>query len=118
MNEWLINNAHIHKGNAHFFNILNLHERGEDYLLHEINHNMFHFQIKLLRMIYVFTTQSMGERERRKIIFFKKTESEAKMRRKKNDKKFLESFFFCLSLAPKHFSLSLTHLIFLSSFYT
>ena len=71
MNEWLINNTHIHKGNAHFFNILNLHERGEDYLLHEINHNMFHFQIKLLRMIYVFTTQSMGERERerkRKII--------------------------------------------------
>lgn len=107
MNEWLINNAHIHKGNAHFFNILNLHERGEDYLLHEINHNMFHFQIKLLRMIYVFTTQSMGEREK-KNYFFKKTESEAKMRRKKKDKKFLESFFFCLSLAPKHFSLSLS----------
>lgn len=37
---------------SHFFNILNL----QDYLLHEINHNMFHFQIKLLRMIYVFTT--------------------------------------------------------------
>lgn len=29
----------------------------QDYLLLEINHNMFHFEIKLLRMIYVSTTR-------------------------------------------------------------
>ena len=62
-----------------FFNILNL----QDYLLHEINHNMFHFQIKLLRMIYVFTTaqneqhkEEMEEEREEKIV----SEKEKKLR--------------------------------------
>lgn len=50
----------------------------EDYLLHEINHNMFHFQIKLLRMIYVFTTQ----REKKKFLY-KREPSENEEKEKK-----------------------------------
>lgn len=51
----LINNT----SSGSFFYVLNL----QDYLLLEINHNMFHFQIKLLRMIYVFATESRRKRE-------------------------------------------------------
>lgn len=47
----------------------------EDYLLHEINHNMFHFQIKLLRMIYVFTQR---EREKEKVYKREPSENEEK----------------------------------------
>lgn len=68
----------------------------EDYLLHEINHNMFHFQIKLLRMIYVFTTQKKK--------LYKREPSENEEKEEKRDKKkFFDSFFFSFHSTPKRF---------------
>lgn len=76
----------------------------EDYLLHEINHNMFHFQIKLLRMIYVFTTQRKKlykrepseneEKEEKEIKRNSSTHFSSPFTRCRSDFKLFSSFFF------------------------